>query len=78
MQFDLKGGGNIFSLGGGVSPSGPPANITQQWEDCRDGAAAMPVGPPPTGAYAYATPPQQAHPPPPGGLYSGMAAAINK
>jgi hypothetical protein len=78
VQFDLQGGGNTFSLGGGVSPSGPPANITQQWGDGGDGDAAMPAGPPPTGAYVYKTPPQQARPPPPEGPYSGMAAPINK
>jgi hypothetical protein len=63
VQFNLQGGGNTFSLGGGVSSSGPPANITQQWGDRGDGDAATPAGPPPTGAYAYATPLEQAHPP---------------
>jgi hypothetical protein len=76
VQFELQGGANMLSLGGGGTPQGPPANISQYWGEEDDGVGTTQKGPAAGGSYL--APPQQATPTTTGGRYSGMATAIHK
>jgi hypothetical protein len=76
VQFELQGGANTFSLGGGGTPQGPPTNIPQYWGEGDNSVATTQKGLAAGGSYL--APPQQAMLMTTGGTYSGMTMAIHK
>jgi hypothetical protein len=54
VTFELHGGDNTFTLGGGGTQA-PPAKITQQWVQQTDRPADLPGGTTATAAYVAPT-----------------------